>query len=362
VEVALTMSAEQEPWEDAWFDRDTTPGKVEAAMREMLAARHHESHAFVPARVLNQIVIVDREFKGEIENRLERVGRYHPSRLIICAVSERHEKLEASVQIDTSQAAGPGEIAVGRECIVLHIGRQHLKALDTIVGPLLVSDLATVVWAPHGHREGVDALRRLTQIVLLDSQDERTVAEGLDRAADLAANVYVVDLAWLRSTPWRERIAAAFDPPAERSSLRKISSVTVRHRDDSLAAAVLFCGWLSTRLGWKPESLAAASGRLTGHARAPRQEVRITLEPTDQSAPGLAGVTIETASGEAVALDRSSGGLRSLRRARDGSERTWTVLGASRGEAGILGEGVRQALLRDPTYGPALRCARTFVS
>jgi hypothetical protein len=30
------------------------------------------------------------------------------------------------------------------------------------------------------------------------------------------------------------------------------------------------------------------------------------------------------------------------------------VLGASRGEGGILGEGVRQALLRDPTYAPAL--------
>ena len=30
------------------------------------------------------------------------------------------------------------------------------------------------------------------------------------------------------------------------------------------------------------------------------------------------------------------------------------MLGASRGEGGILGEGVRQALLRDPTYGPAL--------
>ena len=39
-------------------------------------------------------------------------------------------------------------------------------------------------------------------------------------------------------------------------------------------------------------------------------------------------------------------------------ERVWQVLGASRGEGGILGEGVRQALLRDPTYGPALGVAR----
>jgi glucose-6-phosphate dehydrogenase assembly protein OpcA len=181
-------------------------------------------------------------------------------------VSEGRETLDAHVQIGTSQTAGPGHIAVGRERIGLHIGPRHLPALDTIVDPLLVPDLATVVWAPHGHGEGVDALRRLAQIVLLDSQDEPTVAGGFARAADLADSAYVVDLAWLRSTPWRERIAAAFDARPDRSQLKGIASVTVRHREDSLAAAVLFLGWLSSRLGWKPGSLAQASGRLSGHA------------------------------------------------------------------------------------------------
>ena len=38
------------------------------------------------------------------------------------------------------------------------------------------------------------------------------------------------------------------------------------------------------------------------------------------------------------------------------------MLGASRGESGILGEGVRQALLRDPTYAPALAAARAMVA
>jgi glucose-6-phosphate dehydrogenase assembly protein OpcA len=218
------------------------------------------------------------------------------------------------------------------------------------------------VWAPHGHAEGIDALRRLAQIVLLDSQDEPTVGAGLARSVDLSQNAYVVDLAWLRSTPWRERIAAAFDPKVERSQLAAIASVTVRHREDSLAAAVLFCGWMSSRLGWRPESLGHSGGSYLGHARAKRSEVKICLESANQNAPGLAGVTIETASGEAISLDRSPGGLRSLRRARDGAEESWTVLGASRGESGILGEGVRQALLRDPTYLPALNCARAFVA
>jgi hypothetical protein len=38
------------------------------------------------------------------------------------------------------------------------------------------------------------------------------------------------------------------------------------------------------------------------------------------------------------------------------------VVGASRGEGGILGEGIRQGLLRDRTYLPALRCARVLSS
>ena len=37
-------------------------------------------------------------------------------------------------------------------------------------------------------------------------------------------------------------------------------------------------------------------------------------------------------------------------------------MGASRGEAGILGEGIRQALLRDKSYGPALKAARMMLS
>jgi glucose-6-phosphate dehydrogenase assembly protein OpcA len=346
--------------EEVWRERDTTPGKVEAALRNLLIERYHDEDAFVPARVLNLVVVVDGEFRGEVENRLERVGRYHPSRLVVCAVHPGRKTIDAWCSVAAEAAEGP--FSLGREEVELDLGERHLKALDTIVDPLLVPDLATMVWAPHGHSEGVDALRRLAQIVLLDSQDQPTVGGGLARSADLAQNAYIVDLAWLRSTPWRERIAAAFDPEAERAQLSSIAAVTVRHREDSLAAAVLFCGWLSSRLGWKPESLAHTGGTYTGHARAKRSEVKIRLETANQHAPGLAGVTIETAAGEAISLDRSEGGLRSLRRLSDGSEEAWTVLGASRGESGILGEGVRQALLRDPTYGPALSCARAFVS
>jgi glucose-6-phosphate dehydrogenase assembly protein OpcA len=348
--------------DEVWRERDTTPARVEAALRELVGRRGQDNdHPFVPARVMNLVTIVDAEFRGEIENRLQRVGRYHPSRLVLCAVQPGREKIDAWAGIGTEDAeAEPGHLAIAHERVELTIGPRHLDKLDTVVDPLLVPDLATMVWAPHGHDEGVDALRRLAQIILIDSQDAPDASEALARAADLADDSYVVDLSWLRSTPWRERVAAIFDPPDMRGHLAGVARVTVRHREDSLASALLFCGWLSSRLGWKPSRLSGARGALVGHARARRQEVRIQLQPVDMNPPGLDGVTIETASGAAVSLDRGRGGLRTVRRARDGAEQEWTVLGASRGEAGILGEGVRQALLRDPTYRPALGCARVL--
>src|SRR5918997_6883603 len=182
--------------EDVWREDDTTPGAIEAALRRMFAERHKEERAYVPARVMNMVVIADRDYRGEIENRLQRVGRFHPSRLVLCSVSDGRETIDARGQVGTSQFAGPGHIAVGRERIGLDVGPKHLPNLDTIVDALLVPDLATMVWAPHGHGEAVDALRRLAQIVLLDSQDEPTVRGGFERSADLADAAYVVDLAW----------------------------------------------------------------------------------------------------------------------------------------------------------------------
>jgi glucose-6-phosphate dehydrogenase assembly protein OpcA len=348
--------------EEHWSAQDTTPSAIEAALRELLGRRYQADRAFVPARVMNLVVIVDRGFRGEVENRLERVGRYHPSRLIIVAVEEGRDQLDAWATVAADDAThSPGHIAVGRERVEVDMGAQHLDSLDTIVDPLLVSDLATMVWAPHGHDAGVDALRRLASIVLIDSLDEPEVAAAMARAEDLTRSAYVVDLAWLRSTPWRERVAATFDPPVMRRALGAIDAVVVRHRPDSTAAALLFCGWLSSRLGWRPSALARRGDDLAGHCRARRGDVTLELRPEQMGAPGLGGVTISMASGEVMSLDRAAGGLRAMRRARDGSEQSWTVMGASRGESGILGEGVRQALLRDPTYKPALQAGRMLV-
>jgi hypothetical protein len=101
---------------------------------------------------------------------------------------------------------------------------------------------------------------------------------------------------------------------------------------------------------------------MAGRARTRKHEVKVRLEAeSGQDVPGLSGITLDTTAGVSLSLDRGPGGLSAKRRLRDGRESSWVVLGASRGEAGILGEGIRQALLRDPTYGPALAAAAAML-
>jgi glucose-6-phosphate dehydrogenase assembly protein OpcA len=347
--------------EDLWSAQDTTPAEIEAALRELEMKRAAEHQGYVPARVLNLVAIVDREWRGEIANRLDSVGRYHASRTVLCTVEPGRKTLDATAMLAYDIEPAPGCVAVCRERVNIEMGPEHLPGLDTIVDPILLSDVITVVWSPHGHPEAVDALLDLAHVVLTDSVAEPDAHEALTRVGRLCDKVYVVDLAWLRSTPWRERVAATFDPPQWLPELRRINGVSVRHGPESEAAAVLFCGWLASRLGWDPGSMVARGDMLEGHARGKRQEVTLRLETVRQDVPGLAGVTISTADGMEISLDRGPGGLAAHRKDPKGNESRWTILGASRGEGGILGEGVRQALLRDPTYQPALGAARTML-
>jgi len=346
-----------------WSAQGTTPDAIEAALRELVTQRHSENGGLVPARALNMIAFVEAPYAGEIANRLAGVGRYHASRLIVLSYEPKRLRLDARAVVSTDSEPAAGEIGLMRETVTVEIGARHLDDLVTIVDPLVVTDLATLVWSPHGHPEAVQELLALAQAVLLDSVDEPSWREAIVRACRLREQAYVVDLAWLRSIPWRERVAAAFDSAPMRAELEAIETVSVRYHPDSTVAALLLVGWLASRLDWQTSRLSAAREQISGKARhgESAREIAIHLEAApEQEVRGLQSVAIATASGRRIGLRRGPGGLRARSRDGEGREREWTILGASRGESGILGEGIRQSLLRDPTYGPALDAAEAM--
>jgi glucose-6-phosphate dehydrogenase assembly protein OpcA len=323
--------------EDTWSGRDIGPDAIDSALRRLLRERHAANRALAPARVLNLIVVVDRASKDAIARRLERVGRYEASRTILCTVEDGRRTLDATVVMSYTEPSH-GELGLVHEKVEIEMGAEHLDHLDTIVDPVLASELPTALWCAGGYDGVVEELLGNVDVILLDSDEAIEPRAGLARAAELVRSAYVVDLAWLRTTPWRERLAASFDPPDRLARLQDLKAVSIRHRPGSGASGLLLAGWLSSRL--------AGAG------------VEIVLEPFDEEAPGLAGITVASRDGFSLSLDRAPGGLRARERSPAGDERVWQVLGASRGEYGVLGDGVRQAQLRDPTYAPALEAAR----
>ena len=345
-----------------WRGTDTTPSEIEHALSGLLKEIHQENPQYVPARVINLICVVDKKWSGEIANRLRGVGRHHGSRTIVCSVTPSRKTLDATATVTAPAEVKKGELGLLRETIVVQCGEKHLDHLDSIVDPLVVTDLATCVWGPHGHPEAVDSLLNLSQVVLTDSSDYRDVRDAIERNRALAKRGYIVDLAWLRSTPWRERLATTFDPPRLREELPNLSDITIRHAPESEIAGLLLAGWFASRLDWFVKPLKLEKDAWVGSAKAADHEVSIRLE-ADRSLQvrGLAGFALKTTTGREFGLERGDGGLRGSYRNSRGVEREWTILGASRGEPGILGEGIRQALLREQTYGPALHRAEIML-
>jgi glucose-6-phosphate dehydrogenase assembly protein OpcA len=343
--------------DDLWSEQDCTPDAIEAAMRDLLRQRHAANERLAPARVLNLIVIVDREWKGEITNRLERAGRYHGSRTILCTVTEGRTTIDATARVSYDNPED--KLGVMWEKVEIDIGPEHLPTLQTIIDPIVVSGIPTVLWSPHRHDDAIRALLPLTDVILLDSDDFPSAADAFERVFSVRDHAYVIDLAWLRTTPWRERLAASFDLPSRLHALSHVNELDIRHRDGSSASALLLAGWLASRLGWQPVPLELHTlDRREGELANGNGGVKVVMRESHQEAPGLASVTVSALPDLSLSLERGWGGLDATERLADGTVKQWKILGASRGEGGILGDGIRQALLREPNYWPALNAAR----
>src|SRR5687768_18071759 len=109
-----------------WSAEDVAPADIEEALRHLLQQQHARDDAHAPARVLNMVVVVDRDWRGEIMNRLEQVGRYHASRTILCTVDSRRTTIDASVVVMVEGDAGPDEPHLARERVIVELGEKHL--------------------------------------------------------------------------------------------------------------------------------------------------------------------------------------------------------------------------------------------
>ena len=204
-----------------------------------------------------------------------------------------------------------------------------------MVAPLLIHDLPTFVWWPGDPPLRNPIFEQLVEMgdrLIVDSSDFGDLLTGLRRLSNLRRRSGVGDLAWGRLAWWQELSAQFFDAPRFRRFLPNLSRLHVRYSsapatadaaaaDDDVAPgcasplvqALLYAGWIATRLGWKRarsvEPLAGGRLRLLLEGRYEMVDLLIEPVETDDVKPGeLTSVRLR-AYGEAGAaefiIDRS---------------------------------------------------------
>ena len=347
-----------------WSARDTTPADDRGgAARACSRSATRENAGFVAgARAEPRLRRRPRVDAARSPTGCAASGRYHASRTIVCAVEPRpHDARRASRRSRRTVDPKPGEFALLRETIVVRVRRAPPRAPRLDRRPARrhrpadpASGRRTATTRPSTRCSA------LAQVVLLDSRRRARRARRAARASRSFARA--------RRLRRRPRLAAldavararrrVVRPAAlrARAAARSRRSTSATTRDSALGgAAPGSAGWPRAWAGG-PSALVAARRRpARASARARRQDVHAAAraDPTLRRArPRRPRRSRPPTGRHALARPRPRRAARALPQPRTATQREWTVLGASRGEAGILGEGIRQALLRDPTYRP----------
>jgi glucose-6-phosphate dehydrogenase assembly protein OpcA len=185
----------------------------------------------------------------------------HPCRTLLLTTlpDARPAGIEASVSV-LCHLPAPGQPHICCEQITVAATGDSVSGLPNLLLALLVPDLPLVVWWRDRPPLGTPLWERLTAIadrVVIDT----STCEGPRQFADVAAvldrhpRAALADLAWNRLTRWRTLTAQFFDPPEQRAWLDRIDRVEVEACGAAtVAEALLWLGWLASRLGWRPAS------------------------------------------------------------------------------------------------------------
>lgn len=140
-------------------------------------------------------------------------------------------------------------------------------ALDRVGGlvqSLLIGGLPKFLWwkaVPNANIELFQRLASACNSVIVDSSQYLDAQQELSNLQDLIAQgTNIVDLNWRRLAAWQELTAEAFDPPTRREALNEVDKVTLDYEKGNPAQALMFLGWLASRLQWQPVAFESEGG------------------------------------------------------------------------------------------------------
>jgi glucose-6-phosphate dehydrogenase assembly protein OpcA len=193
------------------------------------------------------------------------IASRNPCRIVaLCPVAGEDEGVTAQVSAYCPIQKQSSTTLICCEYITL---KGTVAALERVVGmlpALLIGGLPKFLWwkaTPDANNALFKRLSAVCNSVIVDSSGFTEPETDLLSVQELLeAGTPVADLNWSRLSPWQELTAEAFDPPQRRASIEEIDRVTIDYEKGSPAQAMMFLGWLASRLQWRPTEFKQEGG------------------------------------------------------------------------------------------------------
>lgn len=188
------------------------------------------------------------------------VASQNPCRIIsLFPIAGEDEGVTAQVSAYCPISKGNQGALVCCEYISLKGTEAALDRVSDLAPSLLISELPRILWwkaTPHLEQDLFQRLAKLSNQVIFDSSRFSTDTEGdlLKLMSLIDDGVLVTDLNWRRLAAWQELTAETFDAPGRREAIWEVDRVVIDYEKGNPSQALMFLGWLASRLGWEPTS------------------------------------------------------------------------------------------------------------
>lgn len=185
------------------------------------------------------------------------IAASNPCRIItLCPIVGEDEGVKAQVSAYCPIQKQNKSSLVCCEYITLTGTAEALERINGMVSALMIAELPKFLWWKATPEPEYGLFKRLIDecdSVILDSSTFSDPETDLQRVQSfLQMETPVADLNWRRLASWQELTAEAFDPPERRSVLSEVDQVTIDYEKGNTAQAMMFLGWLGSRLNWRP--------------------------------------------------------------------------------------------------------------
>ena len=228
----------------AWSGEGVKLAEVERSLAQLRGAASAEGMPpNLRTSVMTHLAWVPEPWLDRARAALAGMAERHPSRtiLLVPEPGARESRIDARVSLECYPVPDVDR-NVCSEVIELTLLGERAAAPASIVQPLLISDLPVFLrWRgePPWSAPELQQLVDLTDRLVVDSTEWHGLPHPYRRLAELFERTAVSDIAWERTSRWRELLATLWPGIADVGTIRVHGTAAQGH---------LLCGWLRSRL------------------------------------------------------------------------------------------------------------------